>query len=69
MAENELEYLYNNTQSEFWSSSNANFELHKEEPIFEGQYSNESYKERIFEALDNFLEHKKVNVYDEWELF
>ncbi len=69
LSDNELEDLFNNNQSEFWSSSNANFEIHKEEPIFEGQYSNESYQERIFEALDNFLDYKEVNVYDEWDHF
>ena len=59
-----LKHRYDGSNGYNLKSPVKGFEC-KEEPIFEGQYSNDSYKERIFEALDNFLEHKKVNVYDE----
>ncbi|MDG2372016.1 MAG: hydroxymethylglutaryl-CoA synthase [Flavobacteriaceae bacterium] len=58
--------ILNDNKSEFWSYSNTNFELHKEEPIFEGQFSNECYQERIFEALDHFISQKKVNILKDW---
>ena len=59
--------ILNKNQSEFWSSSNTNFELYKEEPVFEGQFSNECYKERIFEALDHFISQKKINIIEDWD--
>ena len=59
--------ILNQNNSEFWSLSNYNFEVHKEEPIFEGQFSNECYQERIFEALDHFIEQKNTNILMEWK--
>jgi hydroxymethylglutaryl-CoA synthase len=59
--------LLNNNVSEFWSSSNSKFELHMEEPIFEGQYSNECYQERIFEALEHFKSQKQINILQDWK--
>ena len=53
---NEAEDLINISDSKFWSDSNDIVEVYKEEPIFEGQFSNESYKERVHEAIDNFNE-------------
>ena len=41
-----LEILANNA-SKFWNSSNKKIEVYKEEPVYEGQFSNESYQERI----------------------
>jgi hydroxymethylglutaryl-CoA synthase len=58
--------ILNENNSEFWSSSSSKFEIHKEEPIFEGQYSNECYQERIFEALDHFISKKNTNVLEDW---
>ena len=58
--------ILNENYSEFWSSSSSKFEIHKEEPIFEGQYSNECYQERIFEALDHFISKKNTNVLEDW---
>ena len=37
------------------------------ETIFEGQLSNESYKERVYEALENFNEQNQRDVLNEWE--
>jgi len=58
--------ILNENHSEFWSSSNSNFEIYKEEPIFEGQHSNECYQERIFEALDHFISQKNTNILEDW---
>ena len=60
-----LEILANNA-SKFWNSSNKKIEVYKEEPVYEGQFSNESYQERIYEALDHFKNQKNINFLTEW---
>ncbi len=60
-----LEILANNG-SKFWNSSNKKIEVYKEEPVYEGQFSNESYQERIYEALDHFKNQKNINFLAEW---
>ncbi|MFQ3351255.1 MAG: hydroxymethylglutaryl-CoA synthase [Candidatus Marivariicella framensis] len=66
ISNDEASKILNKNNSEFWSSSNANFEIYKEEPIFEGQFSNECYEERIFEALDHFISQKNINIFEDW---
>ena len=56
-----------NSDSKFWSDSNEIVEVYKEEPIFEGQFSNESYQERVYEAIENFNEQNKRNILNDWE--
>ena len=36
--------------------------VYKEEPIFEGQFSNESYKERVYEAIEDFNEQNQRDI-------
>ncbi len=60
-----LEILANNA-SKFWNSSNKKIEVYKEEPVYEGQFSNESYQERIYEALHHFKNQKNINFLTEW---
>lgn len=64
---NEAETLLANSDSKFWSDSNEIIEVYKEEPIFEGQFSNESYKERVYEAIENFNEQNQRNILSDWE--
>ena len=64
---NEAEDLINISDSKFWSDSNDLVEVYKEEPIFEGQFSNESYKERVHEAIDNFNEQNQRDILSDWE--
>ena len=54
ISSNEAEELLAKSDSKFWSDSNEIVEVYKEEPIFEGQFSNESYKDRVSEAIENF---------------
>ncbi|MBN09104.1 MAG: hydroxymethylglutaryl-CoA synthase, partial [Flavobacteriaceae bacterium] len=61
--------ILNKNKSNFWSPSNNYFELYKEEPIFQGQYSNECYEERIFEAIDHFKQQKQINIFKDWQHF
>ena len=67
ISSNEAEKLLAHADSKFWSDSNEIVEVYKEEPIFEGQFSNESYKERVYEALENFNDQNQRNVLNEWE--
>ncbi len=63
---NDAESLLNKAESKFWSDSNDLIEVYKEEPIFEGQFSNESYKERVFEAIENFNEQNQTDILRDW---
>ncbi|MDY2586127.1 hydroxymethylglutaryl-CoA synthase family protein [Winogradskyella aquimaris] len=54
------------SDSEFWSDSNTNVEVFKEEPVFDGQFSNACYNDRITEALNHFSEQKEVSFNDNW---
>ena len=67
ISDKEAQTIIKNNNSEFWSNSNINFELFKEEPIFDGPYSNTCYQERIFEALEHFKNQKNLNVLQDWD--
>mgnify|MGYP001386936590 CR=1 FL=1 len=67
VSSNEAEILLDKTESKFWSDSNDLIEVYKEEPIFEGQFSNESYKERVYEAIENFNEQNQRDILSDWE--
>ena len=67
ISSSEAETILEGADSKFWSDSNDLIEVYKEEPIFEGQLSNESYKERVYEALENFNEQNERDVLNEWE--
>lgn len=54
------------SDSEFWSDSNTNVEVFKEEPVFDGQFSNACYNDRITEALNHFREQKEISFNDNW---
>ena len=67
VSSSEAEKLLNNADSKFWSDSNDFVEVYKEEPIFEGQFSNESYKERVYEAIEDFNEQNQRDILSDWE--
>lgn len=67
ISEQEAELLLEDNNSKFWSESNDIIEVYKEEPVFEGQYSNESYKERVYEALEDFNKQSEINVIKDWD--
>ncbi|GAB4159160.1 MAG: hydroxymethylglutaryl-CoA synthase [Winogradskyella sp.] len=60
-----LEFMAS-SDSEFWSDSNTTVEVFKEEPVFDGQFSNACYNDRITEALNHFREQKEVSFNDNW---
>jgi hydroxymethylglutaryl-CoA synthase len=67
ISSSEAEIILEDADSKFWSDSSDLIEVYKEEPIFEGQFSNESYKERVYEALENFNKQNQRDVLNEWE--
>ena len=54
ISQDEADELLEKSQSKFWSDSNDIIEVYKEESVFEGQFSNESYKARVYEAIEDF---------------
>ena len=54
------------SDSDFWSDPNEIVEVFKEEPVFDGQFSNLCYGNRITEALAHFNSQKNTNFNDEW---
>lgn len=65
-SENALELL-NSSQHKFWGQDSNEIELHMDEPVFEGQYSNACYTNRINEALAHFNTQKPTNFLKEWD--
>ncbi len=67
ISQDDADELLEKSQSKFWSDSNDIIEVYKEEPVFEGQFSNESYKARVYEAFEDFNSQNKRNILKEWE--
>lgn len=66
-SEEELNELIAKTNSGFWTEKNELVELFKEEPVFDGQYSNQCYSDRVTEALQHFNEQRNTNYLEEWD--
>ncbi len=56
-----------NSDDRFWGKENTEFELFKEEPVFDGPYSNECYQNRIAEALKHYQNQAELNVLEDWQ--
>ena len=65
--EQEIEDLMATSDSEFWSDPNKVIEVFKEEPVFDGQFSNACYSDRITEALDHFSSQKPLSFLNDWQ--
>ncbi len=52
--------------SEFWSDTNAVIEIFKEEPVFDGQFSNSCYSDRMTEALEHFQSQQSRDYIADW---
>ena len=64
LSESEFEKKF--SESSFWSDQNERIEVHKEEPVFDGQYSNECYIDRMDEAFKHFSSFKKIDFLNQW---
>lgn len=62
-----IETFINSTNSEFWSDSNDVVEVFKEEPVFDGQFSNSCYADRVTEALEHFGGQTKIQFEKDWQ--
>ncbi|WP_138432653.1 hydroxymethylglutaryl-CoA synthase family protein [Winogradskyella algicola] len=54
------------SDSEFWSDNSDIVEIFKEEPVFDGQFSNTCYNDRITEALTHFRTQKDITFNNDW---
>ena len=64
LSESDFEKVF--SESKFWSDKNEKIEVHKEEPVFDGQYSNECYIDRMEEAFEHFNSFKKIDFLNKW---
>ena len=66
-SQEQIDAFIANTDSEFWSDTNEIVEVFKEEPVFDGQFSNACYEDRITEALSHFNDQTSVDFLNEWQ--
>ncbi|PDH48777.1 MAG: hydroxymethylglutaryl-CoA synthase [Bacteroidetes bacterium MED-G20] len=52
---------------ELTNTNKEKIEFYFEEPVFDGQYSNECYQKRIAEALNHFKAQKNINFLKDWQ--
>lgn len=62
-----IETFIKSTNSEFWSDTNEVVEVFKEEPVFDGQFSNACYADRVTEALEHFNNQNETDFANEWQ--
>ena len=55
------------SKSVFWDNNSELIEVFKEEPVFDGQFSNECYVNRMREAFVHFEQNKKTDFLNEWD--
>jgi hydroxymethylglutaryl-CoA synthase len=66
ISETDLKQLLENNNDQFWSQQNQEIEIHKDEPVFDGQFSNECYTARITEAFDHYKSQREVDAIQDW---
>tara|TARA_B100000482_G_scaffold82871_1_gene59196 strand:- start:286 stop:1347 length:1062 start_codon:yes stop_codon:yes gene_type:complete len=52
--------------SEFWNNNSEIIEVFKDQPVFDGQYSNSCYTDRMQEAFTHFEQIQKTDFLNEW---
>ena len=52
---------------DLFDTEKEHIELFFEEPVFDGQYSNQCYKDRISEAMDHLNEQQPTNFLEDWQ--
>lgn len=65
----QLNELMVNSESSFWSDPSEIVEVFKEEPIFDGQFSNTCYEDRITEALEHFIMQQPTDLLNKWSKY
>tara|TARA_B100001248_G_scaffold19531_1_gene12926 strand:- start:166 stop:1227 length:1062 start_codon:yes stop_codon:yes gene_type:complete len=54
------------SESIFWNNNSEIIEVFKDEPVFDGQFSNACYVDRMQEALIHFEKNQKTDFLNEW---
>lgn len=54
LSADDLKALLDSSDHDFWGHPESSVEVFKEEPVFDGPYSNTCYQNRIFEALEHY---------------
>ena len=67
LSEEQIDSIVSQAPSEFWNDSSTMVEVFKEEPVFEGQYSNQCYSDRITEAMVHFNKQTPSNFLKDWD--
>ena len=62
-----IEAFLNTTTSDFWKDKNEVVEVFKEEPVFDGQFSNACYNDRVTEALRHFNTQNETDYAQQWQ--
>jgi hydroxymethylglutaryl-CoA synthase len=57
----------NTTVQKLTNSDKEILDFYFEEPVFDGQYSNKCYQDRINEGLEHFQSQKKIDFLKEWD--
>ncbi|MEM9681288.1 MAG: hydroxymethylglutaryl-CoA synthase, partial [Bacteroidota bacterium] len=65
-SEDNINKFIRTTASDFWKDSNETIEVFKEEPVFDGQFSNACYNDRITEALSHFNQQNPTQPLTDW---
>ena len=63
----EKDFETNLSNSEFWDNDSEIIEVFKDEPIFDGQFSNSCYIDRMQEAFIHFQKQKKIDFLNDWD--
>ena len=62
-----LKHIADSTEGGFWKEPGQVIEVFREEPVFDGQYSNQCYSDRITEALDHFDTQQHTDFLEKWD--
>ena len=62
----EKEFEKNLSDSLFWNNNSDIIEVFKDEPVFDGQFSNLCYVDRMQEAFAHFQEQNKTDFLNDW---
>ena len=65
-SEEKINASIKNSNSAFWNNPNETVEVFREEPVFDGQFSNQCYSSRITEALEHFKSFSEIDFEQDW---
>jgi len=66
-SQKQLKEFLEQTKSSFWNDQSQVVSVYKEEPVFDGQFSNNCYNDRITEALEQFKAKSSINFLKDWD--